>query len=166
MSIETLGRYFVAFEDPCCSGRVGHRLVEVLVIAVYAVIVCAESWDDMALFRRSKLAWLRTLLELANGIPSSDTFRRMFMLIDLDAFEAGFTKWVVALADRFEREDVASEGKTIRRSFDHGREQSPLHVLSASPSEQGLVMASGAWTASRTRSLQVITHPLAADRHR
>ena len=140
MSIERLGRYFVAVEDPRCSGKVEHRLVEVLVIAVCAVIACAESWDDIALYGRSKLAWLRTFLELANGIPSHDTFRRVFMLIDPDAFEAGFAAWVGSLADRLEREVVAIDGKTVRRSFDHGREQSPLHVVSAWASEQGLVL--------------------------
>ena len=93
MSIEKLGQYFVAVEDPRCSGKVEHRLVEVLVVAVCAVITCAESWDDIALYGRSKLAWLRTFLELANGIPSHDTFRRVFMLIDPDAFEAGFAAW-------------------------------------------------------------------------
>jgi len=140
MSIEKLGRYFVAVEDPRCSGKVEHRLVEVLVVAVCAVIACAESWDDIALYGRSKLAWLRTFLELANGIPSHDTFRRVFMLIDPDAFEAGFAAWVGSLADRFEREVAAIDGKTVRRSFDHGREQSPLHVVSAWASEQGLVL--------------------------
>jgi len=140
MSIEKLGQYFVAVEDPRCSGKVEHRLIEVLVIAVCAVIACAESWNDIALYGRSKLPWLRTFLELANGIPSHDTFRRVFMLIDPDAFEAGFAAWVGSLADRFEREVVAIDGKTIRRSFDHGREQSPLHVVSAWASEQGLVL--------------------------
>jgi len=140
MSIEKLGRYFVAVEDPRCSGKVEHRLIDVLVIAVCAVIACAESWDDIALYGRSKLAWLRTFLELANGIPSHDTFRRVFMLIDPDAFEAGFAAWVGSLADRFEREVVAIDGKTVRRSFDHGREQSALHVVSAWASEQGLVL--------------------------
>jgi len=140
MSIEKLGQYLVAVEDPRCSGKVEHRLVEVLVIAVCAVIACAESWDDIALYGRSKLAWLRTFLDLPNGIPSHDTFRRVFMLIDPDAFETGFTAWVGSLADRFEREVVAIDGKTIRRSFDHGREQSALHVVSAWASEQGLVL--------------------------
>ena len=140
MSIEKLGQYFVAVEDPRCSGKIEHRLVEVLVVAVCAVIACAESWDDIALYGRSKLTWLRTFLELTNGIPSHDTFRRVFMLIDPDAFEAGFAKWVGSLADRFEREVVAIDGKTIRRSFDRGREQSPLHVVSAWASEQGLVL--------------------------
>ena len=133
-------RDFVAVEGPRCSGKVEHRLVEVLVIAVSAVIANAESGDGVALYGRGKLAWLRTFLEMANGLPSHHTFRRVFILTDLDAFEAGFTRWVGALADRVEWEAVAIEGKTIRRSFDHGREQSPLHVVSAWPSEQGLRM--------------------------
>ena len=140
MSIEKLGRYFVAVEDPRCSGKVEHRLVEVRVVAVCAVIACAESWDDIALYGRSKLAWLRTFLELANGIPSHDTFRRVFMLIDPDAFEAGFATWVGSLAASFEREVVAIDGKTVRRSLDHGPGQSALHVVSAWASGQGLVL--------------------------
>ena len=135
-----MGQFFNAIEDPRCSGKIEHRLVEVLVIAVCAVIACAESWNDIALYGRSKLAWLRTFLELANGIPSHDTFRRVFMLIDPDAFEAGFAAWVGSLTASFEREVVAIDGKTIRRSFDHGREQSALHVVSAWASEQGLVL--------------------------
>jgi hypothetical protein len=106
--------------------------MDILVIAVCAVIACAESWDDIALYGRSKLVWLRSFLALPNGIPS--------MLIDPDAFEAGFATWVGALTAGFEREVVAIDGKTIRRSFDHGREQSPLHVVSAWASEQGLVL--------------------------
>ena len=109
-------------------------------IAVCAVIACAESWDDIALYGRSKLAWLSTFLDLPNGIPSHDTFRRVFMLIDPDAFEAGFAAWAGALAAGFEREVVAIDGKAIRRSFDHGRERSALHVVSAWASEQGLVL--------------------------
>ena len=140
MSIENLAKYFSTIEDPRCSGKVEHRLMDILVIAVCAVIACAESWDDIALYGRSKLAWLRTFLELPNGIPSHDTFRRMFMLIDPDTFEAGFTTWVGSLVVGFEREVVAIDGKTIRRSFDHGREQSPLHVVSAWASEQGLAL--------------------------
>jgi len=140
MSIENLAQYFSTIEDPRCSGKVEHRLVDILVIAVCAVIACAESWDDIALYGRSKLAWLRTFLELPNGIPSHDTFRRVFMLIDPEAFEAGFATWVGTLTTGFEREVVAIDGKTIRRSFDHGREQSALHVVSAWASEQGLVL--------------------------
>jgi len=140
MPVKNLVQHFGAVADPRCSGKIEHRLTDILVIAVCAVIACAESWDDIALYGRSKLDWLRTFLELPNGIPSHDTFRRVFMLIDPEAFEAGFTVWAGSLMAGFEREVVAIDGKTIRRSFDRGREQSPLHVVSAWASAQGLVL--------------------------
>src|SRR5829696_8111266 len=122
MAIERLVGHFGAVADPRCQGKVEHRLIDILVIAVCAVIACAESWDDIALYGRSKLAWLRTFLELPNGIPSHDTFRRVFTLIDPDAFERGFAAWVGSLVDGFEREVIAIDGKTLRRSFDRRRE--------------------------------------------
>ena len=109
-------------------------------IAVCAVIACAESWNDIALYGRSKLTWLRTFLELPNGIPSHDTFRRVFMLIDPEAFEACFTAWAASLVAGFEREVVAIDGKTLRRSFDRKHERAPLHLVSAWASAQGLVL--------------------------
>ena len=140
MSVEKLVEHFSVIQDPRCAGKVEHRLTDILVIAVCAVIACAESWDDIALYGRSKLSWLRTVLSLANGIPSHDTFRRVFMLIDPDAVEAGFTAWAQSFAEAFEREVVAIDGKTLRRSFDRGRAQGPLHLVSAWASEQGLVL--------------------------
>src|SRR3954469_12504655 len=136
MSVEKLVEHFSALEDPRCSGKVEHRLIDILVIAVCAVIACAESWDDIALYGRNKLGWLRSFLTLANGIPSHDPFRRVFMLIDPDAFEACFTAWAQSFAEAFDREVVAIDGK--RRSFDRGRAQGPLHLVSAS--EQGLAL--------------------------
>src|SRR3954452_17010760 len=82
MSIESLVRHLGVVEDPRCQGKIEHRLIDILVVAICAVIACAESWDDIALYGRSKLGWLRTFLDLPNGIPSHDTFRRVFMLID------------------------------------------------------------------------------------
>ena len=140
MSVEKLVEHFGALADPRCAGKVEHRLTDILVIAVCAVIACAESWDDIALYGRSKLDWLRSFLELPNGIPSHDTFRRVFMLIDPEAFEACFTAWAGSLMAGFEREVVAIDGKTLRRSFDRGRAQSPLHLVSAWASAQGLVL--------------------------
>ena len=71
MSIENLAQYFSTIEDPRCSGKIEHRLIDILVIAVCAVIACAESWDDIALYGRSKLVWLRTFLELPNGTDAA-----------------------------------------------------------------------------------------------
>src|ERR671917_1618716 len=140
MSIESLVRHFSVVQDPRCQGKVEHRLIDILVIAVCAVIACAESWEDIELYGRSKLAWLRTFLALPNGIPSHDTFRRVFMPIDPDAFEAGFAAWAGSLAAGFEREMVAIDGKTLRRSFDRKRGHAPLHLVSAWASEQDLVL--------------------------
>ena len=127
-------------EDPRCAGKVEHRLIDILVIAICAVIACAESWEDIALYGRGKFAWLRQFLALANGIPSRDTFRRIFMPIDPDAFEACFTARVDTATTLGEREVIAIDGKTVRRSFDRGRQQSPLHLVSAWASEQNLVL--------------------------
>jgi predicted transposase YbfD/YdcC len=140
MAVERLVGHFEAVVDPRCRGKIEHRLTDILVIAVCAVIACAESWNDIALYGRSKLAWLRTFLELPNGIPSHDTFRRVFMLIDPEAFEAGFSAWAGSLVAGFEREVVAIDGKTLRRSFDRKHEHAPLHLVSAWASEQDLVL--------------------------
>jgi hypothetical protein len=93
-------------------------------------------WEDIELYGRSKQTWLETFLALPNGIPSHDTFRRVFMLIDPDVFEACFS--AQTFAEAFDREVVAIDGKTLHRSFDRGRAQGPLHLVSAS--EQGLAL--------------------------
>ena len=138
--IEKLIEHLSELDDPRCPGKVEHRLIDILVIAICAVIACAESWEDIALYGRSKLDWLRQFLALPNGIPSHDTFRRVLMLIDPNAFEACFTAWVRGITTRGEQEVVAIDGKTVRCFFDRGREQSPLHLVSAWASEQGLVL--------------------------
>src|SRR6185436_6287530 len=82
--IEDLTACFDGLVDPRVTRRCNHRLIDILMIAVSAVIACAESWEDIELYGRSKQAWLKTFLALPNGIPSHDTFRRVFMLIDPD----------------------------------------------------------------------------------
>src|SRR5919202_89492 len=138
--MEGLAACFAVLADPRETCRCDHRLIDILVIAVCAVIACAESWEDIELHGRSKRAWLKTSLALPNGIPSHDTFRRVFMLIDPDAFEACFTRWAQSLADGIEREVVALDGKTVRRSGSRRHEHGPLHLVSAWASDQGLVL--------------------------
>src|SRR5436190_7412272 len=91
--LETLIAAFETIEDPRCEGKVGHRLLDILVIAVGAVLGEAESFEDIALYGRCKRRWLEGFLELPNGIPSHDTFRRVLMLVDPDAFERSFLGW-------------------------------------------------------------------------
>ena len=95
--LEALVAQFASIEDPRCEWRVEHRLIDSLVIAVCAVIGEAESFEDIALYGRCRRAWLERFLALPNGIPSHDTFRRVFMLVDPEAFERSFLGWVRAV---------------------------------------------------------------------
>src|SRR3954464_640484 len=138
--IKGLAACFTGGEDPRETRRCDHQLIDILVIAVCAVIACAESWEDIELYGRSKRAWLETFLALPNGIPSHDTFRRVFMLIDPDAFEACFATWAQSLAVEVEREVIAVDGKTVRRSGSRRHEHGPLHLVSAWASGRGLAL--------------------------
>src|SRR5918911_1146628 len=136
--IEGLASCFTGLEDPRETRRCDHQLVDILAIAVCAVVACAESWEDIELYGRSKRARLETFLALPNGIPSHDTFRRVFMLIDPDAFEACFARWAQSLRGQVERAVVAIDGKTVRRSGSRRHDHGPLHLVNAWASDQGL----------------------------
>ena len=138
--IEGLAACFAGLADPRETRRCDHQLIDILVIAACAVIACAESWEDIELYGRSKQPWLKTFLALPNRIPSHDTFRRVFMLLDPDAFEACFAKWAQSLAAGVEREVIAVDGKTVRRSGSRRREHGPLHLVSAWASGRGLAL--------------------------
>src|SRR5205823_1574043 len=108
-----------------------HELLDIVTIALCAVICGADSWVDVELFGRAKEAWLRTLLPLAGGIPSHDTFGRVFARLDPERFEACFLGGVRALVAHTDGEVVALDGKTLRRSHDRGAGKPALEVVSA-----------------------------------
>src|SRR3954464_2645258 len=141
--LEALIAELASIEDPRCGWKVEHRLIDILVVAVCAVLGEAETFEDIALYGRCKEAWLRGFLALPNGIPSHDTFRRVFTLIDPEAFERSFLGWVRAVfrPEEAAPRQVAIDGKTVRRSFDRKKGRSPLHLVSAYATEGGLVLA-------------------------
>src|SRR3954471_15494115 len=141
--LEALIAELASIEDPRCGWKVEHRLIDILVIAVCAVLGEAGTFEDIALYGRCKEAWLRGFLALPNGIPSHDTFRRVFTLIDPEAFERSFLGWVRAVfrPEEAAPRQVAIDGKTVRRSFDRKKGRSPLHLVSAYATEGGLVLA-------------------------
>jgi predicted transposase YbfD/YdcC len=138
--LEQLIEAFSEIDDPRCDYKVEHNLVEILIMAICGVIACAESWEDIALYAKSKEAWLRSFLTLKHGIPSHDTFRRVFMLIDPTQFEQCFRHWVGQWLGANPVGHLAIDGKTVRHSFDRKRDQSPLHLVSAWASEHRLVL--------------------------
>src|SRR3569833_2144821 len=129
--LDALIKELAAIEDSFCEWRVEHRLLDILVIAVCAVLGEAESFEDIALYGRCKRAWLEQFLALPNGIPSHDTFRRVLMLVDPDAFERSFLAWVRAVfrPEEDAPRQVAIDGKTVRRSFDRREGRSPVHLV-------------------------------------
>ena len=159
--MNVLADRFSALDDPRESGKVIYPLTDIVVIAVCAAIAGAESYEDIVLYGKSKTSWLSEFLDLDKGIPSHDTFRRVFGLIDAEAFEACFTSWAKSQAEDPDGEVVAIDGKTIRRTFDHGREQSPLHVMSAWASEQSLVLTQEV-TSEKSNEITAIPEVLGA----
>jgi predicted transposase YbfD/YdcC len=141
--LEALIAELASIEDPRCEWKVEHRLLDILVIAVCAVLGEAESFEDIALYGRCKRDWLGRFLALPNGIPSHDTFRRVLMLVDPDAFERCFLGWVRAVfrSDEGATRQVAIDGKTVRGSLDRRSGRSPLHLVSAYATGHGLVLA-------------------------
>ena len=138
--LEQLIEAFSGIDDPRSDYKVEHNLIEILVMAICAVIACAESWEDIALYAPSKETRLRSFLELKHGIPSHDTFRRVFLLIDPQQFAQCFRQWIGQWIGASHIGHVAIDGKTVRHSFARKREQSPLHLVSAWASEQRLVL--------------------------
>lgn len=133
-----LADVFVSITDPRQSSKVEHDLVELLVVAVNAVLVGADTFVEIELWAEEKLDWLRHYLPLENGIPSHDTFGRLFGLIKPEEFEAAFRRWVSSVLPALGPDVVAIDGKTSRRS---GKvDATPLHLVSAFATGAGLVL--------------------------
>jgi len=125
--------------DPRLDRTKLHALVDILAIAVAAVLAGAESWVEVAEFGKAKEAWLRQFLTLSNGIPSHDTFGRVFRLVAPSALTRALVDWVQGLADLF-GEVIAIDGKTARRSGDATSGVRALHTVSAFAARAGLVL--------------------------
>jgi predicted transposase YbfD/YdcC len=124
-------RFFSAMPDSRGVNRI-HKLGDMIVIAVMAVICGADGWEQVSLFGQSKQKWLSTFLQLPGGIPSHDTFGRVFSLLDPDAFERCFLSWMSALVELSGGRLIAVDGKSIRRSFEHAWDKSGMvHMVSA-----------------------------------
>jgi predicted transposase YbfD/YdcC len=126
-----VARFFTDLPDPRAPNVV-HRLHDILVVALCAVICGADGWAEVEVFGRSKLAWFRTFLDLPGGIPSHDTFGRVFARLDPDALERCFVAWTSAVADASGGRLISIDGKAIRRSFEHAWDKSGMaHMVSA-----------------------------------
>jgi predicted transposase YbfD/YdcC len=136
----SLSRYLSLIADPRVDRTRQHSLHDILLISILAMLCGAETFVDFADFGQAKEPWLRTFLELPHGIPSHDTFGRVFAAIDPQQFAECFSQWTQGLRRSFAQEIVAIDGKTVRRSHDRRKGQSAIHMVSAWASENGLVL--------------------------
>jgi predicted transposase YbfD/YdcC len=132
--------YFGELTDPRVARTRVHRLGDVVTIALCAVVCGANDWVAVETFGRAKEAWLRTFLPLPGGIPSHDTFGRVFARLDPTEFRQCFLAWVQAVVGELPPQVVAVDGKTSRGSGRRARGEHPLHLLSAWATVSGLVL--------------------------
>lgn len=132
--------HFATLSDPRIARHRWHKLSDILVIAVCAVLCGAESYPAIEDFGVEREEWLRRFLELPEGIPSHDTFNRVLRLLDPVEFQRCFLQWMQAVAAVTAGEVVAIDGKALRRSFAKGTGKRAIHMVSAWASENGVVL--------------------------
>ena len=122
---------FAEIVDPRIERTKQHLLTDILALAVLAVIAGAKGWEDIEEFGNQKHEWLRQFLRLPNGIPSHDTISRVFRLLKPAEFETAFQAWMKSLQKTLGFQQIAIDGKTVRRSHDRRSSKSALHLVSA-----------------------------------
>lgn len=137
---DSILKYFSSLEDPRIERTKQHLLVDIVAIAILAVISGADSWVAIETYAQAKLEWLQQFLTLPNGIPSHDTIARVFAKLDSQAFEQCFQRWVESITETMGAQVIPIDGKTVRQSFDRERSQKAIHVVSAWASTHRLVL--------------------------
>ena len=132
--------HFETLTDPRIERSKEHLLIDIVAIAILAVISGADGWGAIELYGKTKYEWLKGFLELPNGIPSHDTFSRVFARIEPKQFQECFLSWVNSITQKLELEVIAIDGKTMKQSYDRNQSQKPLHIVSAWSASHQLVL--------------------------
>lgn len=156
----TISSYFRDLPDPRIERCKHHKLLDIVTIAICAVISNADGWTDIEAYGRAKEPFLRQFLELPSGIPSHDTFARVFAKLNPIAFQKCFVRWIDAIRDKLPGDVVAVDGKTSRRTHDTAIDLSPLHIVSAWSHANRLVLGQ---VRVDTKSNEITAIPLLLD---
>lgn len=127
----SLTEHFSVLKDPRVERTKRHSLNDIVVMTICAVICGADSWVAVEEFCKAKLSWFKTFLDLPSGIPSHDTFGRVFAALDPEQFGRCFASWLSAVGRTLKGQVVAIDGKTLRRSFDNAADVAAIHMVSA-----------------------------------
>lgn len=133
-----LTRHFLTITDPRIERQKAHLLIDIIMIAICATIAGCEGWVEIADYGQAKQKWLRTFLKLPNGIPSHDTFGRVFSLLNPKQFQESFAIWIRSVVKITKGQVIAIDGKTNRRTF--GENTKPLHLVSAFATANGVAI--------------------------
>ena len=136
----TIADYFSAIDDPRIERSKQHKLIDIITIAICAVICGAEGWTDIETYGVTKYSFLKQFLELPNGIPSHDTFARVFGRLNPQQFQQCFLDWIKAINKITEGEVIAIDGKALRHSYAQGADKKAIHMGSAWATENRLVL--------------------------
>ena len=137
-SVGSIKKYFRRLKDPRVVGRARHRLIDIIVLAICGVIANCDDWSDIVLFARHRLGWFKRFLKLPGGVPSHDTFERVFAQLDPRVFERCCLDWLRAAADLVGVGHIAIDGKTLCGSA--GGSWGPLHLVSAWATQANLTL--------------------------
>ena len=135
-----LGKHFKWLEDPRIGRAKRHELIDIIGVTICAVVCGADNWVEVEEFGKAKEDWLRGFLRLPNGIPSHDTFGRVFSRLEPEQFGDCFMSWVRSISELTRGEVVSIDGKTLRGCHDRSNGRSALHMVSAWASENHLVL--------------------------
>lgn len=138
--VSGLKRCFDGLRDPRVQGRCDHLLIDILAITLLAVMCGAEDWPEIEEFGKRRQAWLKTFLQLPGGIPSHDTFRRVFGMLDRKQFAICLFQWTQALHEATGGKLIAIDGKTARRSFRRKSNLAALHLVTAWATQSGFTL--------------------------
>jgi len=136
----TIADHFCAIDDPRIERSKQHKLIDIITIAICAVICGAEGWTDIETYGVTKYEWLKQFLELPNGIASHDTFARLFARLNPQQFQQCFLSWIKAINKVTSGEVIALDGKSLRHSYDKEAKKGAIHMVTAWARENRLVL--------------------------
>jgi predicted transposase YbfD/YdcC len=152
--------YFATINEPRHRRNRHHLLTDIIVIGICATTADCEGWEEIEEYARHKERWLSGFLELPYGIPSHDTFRRVFIQLDPQQLLSAFLEWIEASRETLGATLIAIDGKTVRRSHDSRRRKSALHLVSAWAVEHSLVLGQ---VATKEKSNEIVAIPKLLD---
>ncbi len=136
----SIAEHFGSITDPRIERQKLHLLIDILSIAICASVCGADKWEDVEDFGKAKEDWFKTFLVLPNGVPSHDTFNRVFNRLDPHEFQHSFLSWISAVSELIHGQVIAIDGKVLRRSHDRGAGKSAIDMVSAWATENHLVL--------------------------